>query len=84
MEAEVSTAQYWPRSCATRRQHELDSEQFKKQNNKHKRKKDGKSPVDLAQMPITLAIRWPPWIQLWQMGFQQSAAYIGHHEIPAN
>lgn len=76
----MSTARGWPHSCASPLQHKLDSEQLKKQNKKHKRKKDGKSLVDLAQMPITLAIRWPLWIQLWQMGFQQSAAYIGHHE----
>lgn len=84
MEVKESTARYWPRSCASLLQHKLNSEQFKKQNKKHKRKKDEKGPLDLAQMPITLAIRWPPWIQLWQMGLQQSAAYIGHHEIPAS
>lgn len=83
-EVKGSTAQYWPHSCATLLQHKLDSAQFKKQNKKHKRKNDEKSAVDLAQMRITLAIRWPPWIQLWQMGFQQPAAYIGHHEIPAS
>lgn len=56
-EVKVSTALYWPHSCAPLLQHKLDSEQFKKQNKKPKRKKDGKSPVDLAQMSTTLAIR---------------------------
>lgn len=48
MEVKVSTAQYWPHSCATLLQHKLDSEQFKKQNKKHKQKKDEKSAVDVA------------------------------------
>lgn len=64
MEVQVSTAWYWPCSCASPLQHKLDSEQLQKQNKKHKRKRAGKSSVDPAQMSIALAIRWPPWIQL--------------------
>lgn len=54
-EVKVSTAWYWPQSCAPLLQHKLDSEQFKKQNKKPERKTDEKSPVDLAQMPTTVA-----------------------------